>query len=264
MSFLIELFTHPLTLFVLGTFAVLAVAETLRPGRAFPAMPFWRVRGVAYFLAGVALSSFVPLYWDGWFAEHRLIDASGLGHVGGAVVGFLTYELLAYFWHRALHRVPFLWRWLHQTHHSAERVDVFGAFLFHPLDLIAFSLVTSVSLVLVMGVTAPAAVAASLSITFCSLFQHSNLRTPRWLGYLVQRPENHAVHHQRGVHAFNYGDISLFDILFGTFRNPATFEEEAGFYDGASYRTVAMLAGRDVSTPPAERVARREPARGAA
>ena len=38
----------------------------------------------------------------------------------------------------------------------------------------------------------------------------ANVRTPQWLGYLVQRPESHSVHHQRGVHAYNYSDLPLF------------------------------------------------------
>lgn len=38
-------------------------------------------------------------------------------------------------------------------------------------------------------------------------------------------------------------------MLFGTFRNPKTMNEEAGFYDGASSRVGEMLLGRDVSEP---------------
>lgn len=249
-DFLIALFTDPLTLGVLATFGAFALLETLRPGRAFVRMRAWRVKGVALFLFAIALTSSVPLLWDEWFAAHRLIDASGLGHVGGALVGFLVLSLGIYVWHVALHRVPFLWRHLHQMHHSAERVDVFGAFLFHPFDLIALSLVGSVSLVLVLGVTAPAAVAASLGATFCTIFQHANIRTPRWLGYVIQRPESHCVHHQRGVHAFNYGDIPIWDMLFGTFHNPARFDGECGFWDGASERVGPMLVGRDVAEEP--------------
>ena len=59
-----------------------------------------------------------------------------------------------------------------------------------------------------------------------------------------------AVHHARGIHAYNYGNFPLWDVLFGTFRNPATFPQEAGFWDGASARVGAMLLGRDVSAPP--------------
>ena len=40
-------------------------------------------------------------------------------------------------------------------------------------------------------------------------------------------------------------------MVFGTFRNPAVFEGEVGFYDGASTRLKDMLLGRDVSVPSA-------------
>lgn len=86
-----------------------------------------------------------------------------------------------------------------------------------------------------------------LITTFLSVFQHSNIRTPHWLGYIVQRPESHSQHHARGVHAKNYSDLPLFDILFGTFYNPRNFAAEAGFYHGASARITEMLRFRDVS-----------------
>ena len=246
-----ELFTDPIVLTILGLFAALALAEALRPGRPQTQVRGWRLKGVFFLFATIALSSYAPLLWDGWFGEHRLIDATGLGHLGGALVGFLVLELGIYAWHRTMHRVDFLWRWLHQMHHSAERVDLYGAFYFHPLDAIGFALVTSACLVLVLGLTAPAAISASLAAVFCGFFQHTNLRTPRWLGYLIARPESHSVHHQRGVHAYNYSDLPLLDMLFGTFRNPVEFDAECGFWDGASSEVLPMLIGRDVSERPA-------------
>jgi sterol desaturase/sphingolipid hydroxylase (fatty acid hydroxylase superfamily) len=134
--------------------------------------------------------------------------------------------------------------------HSAERMDLSGADYFHTLDVIGFALVTSASLVLVLGLTAPAAIGANLTAVFCGFFQHTNLRTPRWLGTFIARPESHSVHHQRGVHAFNYSDLPLWDMVFGTFRNPAEFDAECGFWDGASKEVLPMLAGRDVSEAP--------------
>lgn len=89
-------------------------------------------------------------------------------------------------------------------------------------------------------------------MTFLGIFQHANLRTPRWLGYFIQRPESHAIHHQRGVHAFNYADLPLWDMVFGTFHNPEVGRQQKplqGFYDGASARIGSMLMFRDVSTP---------------
>jgi len=80
-----------------------------------------------------------------------------------------------------------------------------------------------------------------------AVFTHANLRTPRWLGFVIQRPEAHAVHHQRGLHGYNYGTLALWDAVFGTYRNPAVRQGEAGFWDGASARMGALLAGADVS-----------------
>jgi sterol desaturase/sphingolipid hydroxylase (fatty acid hydroxylase superfamily) len=76
------------------------------------------------------------------------------------------------------------------------------------------------------GDVRPAVVDSSLAgylSSFAGVLQHLNVRTPRWLGLVIQRSEAHAVHHARGVHGYNYGNFRLWDILFGTFRNPATF-----------------------------------------
>jgi sterol desaturase/sphingolipid hydroxylase (fatty acid hydroxylase superfamily) len=85
---------------------------------------------------------------------------------------------------------------------------------------------------------------------FLGMFAHLNTSTPRWLGYFVQRPEAHAAHHERGVHAYNFG-FPIWDMLFGTFRNPPKgWQGTNGFWDGASNRVVPMLLGRDVSRMP--------------
>jgi hypothetical protein len=39
----------------------------------------------------------------------------------------------------------------------------------------------------------------------------------------------------------------LFDIIFGTFRNPKDFAAQTGFYEGASSRVWDMLRGADVA-----------------
>jgi sterol desaturase/sphingolipid hydroxylase (fatty acid hydroxylase superfamily) len=228
--------------------ALLALLDRIAPARRFPEMRGWRSRGLGYFVAYVAIATALPLTVDSWLGPYRLVDATGLGLVAGTLVGILALELGSYWWHRALHRVPFLWRWFHQMHHSAERVDIYGAFIFHPLDTAAFTLVGSLCLVLFVGVSPLAAGLANVIVFFAVVLGHANLRTPPWLGYIVQRPENHALHHERGVHAYNYADLSFIDMIFGTFRNPQTWEEEAGFFDGASEQVGAMLLGRDISS----------------
>jgi sterol desaturase/sphingolipid hydroxylase (fatty acid hydroxylase superfamily) len=231
---------------LLSAYAGLVALDFLKPARSFPKLRFWRLKGFFFFVLNVALFTILPFVWDEHLAQYRLFDATGLGVVGGAIVGVLMLQLFQYMWHRTMHRVPFLFRWFHQMHHSAERMDIWGAMYFSPLDVVGFAFMGSLALALV-GIAPEAAVLANGIGTFAALFTHANLRTPQWLGYFIQRPENHALHHERGIHAYNYADIPVWDLVFGTFRNPKAWNAQAGYYDGASKRVGAMLIGRDVT-----------------
>lgn len=61
------------------------------------------------------------------------------------------------------------------------------------------------------------------------LFYHANIKTPLWLGYFFQRPESHCMHHLQGVHHYNYSDLPIWDMLFGTFYNPLESAFKCGF-----------------------------------
>jgi sterol desaturase/sphingolipid hydroxylase (fatty acid hydroxylase superfamily) len=235
-----------ITLFFLAFMAY----DTLRPARDYPKVKAWVLKGLAAFVVYFGLSISLPFVWDAWLGEHRLLDATGLGTWYGAIVGFLAVEVFMYGWHRLMHNNDFLWRWFHQMHHSAERVDVAGTFYFSPLDTAGWTLLGSLALVWAVGVTPEAAVVVNVALTFLAVFTHANIHTPRWLGYFIARPEMHAVHHERGSHASNYCDLPVIDMAFRTYANPETFEGVGGFYDGASSRVGDMLLGRDVSAPP--------------
>jgi sterol desaturase/sphingolipid hydroxylase (fatty acid hydroxylase superfamily) len=122
--------------------------------------------------------------------------------------------------------------------------------------MFGWTLLGSLCLVLIVGIDPQAATVILLTTTFLGIFQHANIKTPRWLGYIIIRPESHTVHHGRGVHANNYSDLPVFDMLFGTFLNPAGYQLETGFYPGASARVVEMVLGRDVSQSPSRALAR--------
>jgi sterol desaturase/sphingolipid hydroxylase (fatty acid hydroxylase superfamily) len=234
-------------------FGGLALLDLVRPARKFEAVRFWRTRGVLYFALYLTVATFSPLLWDAVLAEHRVFDVAHWPLAVQVPLAVLSVELFVYAWHRTMHKVPVLWRWLHQMHHSAERVDIWSAMIFHPLDMVGFTLVGSLGLVWLAGVSVPAAVMANMVIFLVATVQHANLRTPRWLGYLVGRPEMHGLHHERGVHAYNYCDLPVIDMLFGTYRNPSTWDARAGFYAGGSNRIWAMLIGKDISQPSPER-----------
>jgi sterol desaturase/sphingolipid hydroxylase (fatty acid hydroxylase superfamily) len=135
-------------------------------------------------------------------------------------------------------------------HHSAESLDAFGAYYLHPFDAFMFTTWGSLVFFPLLGVTTEAGILGALFLTFNAMFQHANIKTPYWLGFVIQRPESHAIHHGRNIHRFNYADLPLWDMVFGTFRNPRSVEGlEVGFYNGASGRIPEMLIGREVATP---------------
>ena len=245
----IEILLDPISIAAIAIYAVLIAWETLAPARPLPAVRGWRLKGLLAFAAYFYVSSYLPLVWDRHLAPYRLVDLEGLGTIGGGLAGVLVYELGVYGWHRAMHRFDPLWRVFHQMHHSAERVDTYGAFWFSPWDMVGWTALGSLTLV-VVGLTPGAATFMLLGTFFLGTFQHMNVRTPQWLGYVFQRPESHSVHHERGVHYYNFSDLPVFDMLFRTFRNPESFAERQGFYDGASSRVLEMLAFKDVSEPP--------------
>lgn len=245
----LEILLDPVSLVVIALYVGLMIWEALFPARPLPYVRYWKLKGLTFFAIYFYLSSYLPLLWDAYLADHQIFDLTSLGTIGGAITGILLYQLGVYAWHRSMHSSNLLWRIFHQMHHSAERVDTYSAFLFSPLDMFGFTLLGSLLLVLVAGFTPQASTIILLVNSFFSMFQHSNIRTPVWLGYVVQRPEAHALHHAKGIHAYNYSDLAIYDILFGTWKNPKGFEYENGFYMGASSRLSDMLMFKDVSDP---------------
>lgn len=246
MPTLIQLFSDPITWAFFGIIAALWLLEALLPARPLPPSQGHVLRGLATLLTFFLVSSYLP-YWLGPVLEPvRVADLSGLGTWGGALVATMAYQVIGYVYHRSLHASDVLFRAVHQLHHSAERLDVASAFLFAPFDMIGWTVVSTLALTLV-GVTPEATVVFVLAGTVLSTFQHANLKTPRWLGYIVQRPESHSHHHGRGVHRNNYADLPVLDLLFGTFQNPEHFADQTGYYAGGSARVVDMLLCKDVT-----------------
>jgi sterol desaturase/sphingolipid hydroxylase (fatty acid hydroxylase superfamily) len=225
--------------------AMLAV-EARWPGRRFPEVPGFRLRAAAAIAVQAGCVWLAGSSWDRWLAAHRLFSAESLGVLPGALLGYFVITFVYYLWHRARHEVPFLWRWLHQVHHSPQRLEVLTSFYKHPLEIAANGVLSSAIVYLLVGLAPASASLAVLLTGVAELFYHWNVRTPHWLGYLVQRPESHCVHHQSGVHAYNYSDLPLWDWLFGTLRNPREFRGRCGF-GAAEQRLPEMLRGLEVA-----------------
>ena len=224
-------------------------------GRRHASTRFWRLRAILVTAAAFYIAGYVAVFWGQLLGDFHLLDGSGLGTWWGAAAGVAIYELFHYAYHRAAHEWQWLWRAGHQMHHSAESLDAFGAYYMHPVDVFLFTTLSSLVFYPLLGLTGEAGVIGALFLTFNAMFQHMSVRTPQWLGYLIQRPESHSVHHAKDVHAYNYSDLPIWDMVFGTFRNPAEFQPEHGFYHGGSERIAEMLLFRDVSVAEPEPVA---------
>lgn len=236
-----------ISLIVLSTAIVMIMVEVLRPGRAWPQVVGWWLR--AAFLNGVqaAMVFAAGEAWDSWMLQNRPWSAEGLGTTGGAIVGYLAITFVYYWWHRGRHEVSFLWRWLHQVHHSPQRIEIITSFYKHPFEIFLNSVLSSAILYLGVGLGPVAAAQAVLLSGLAELFYHWNVRTPHWLGYVFQRPESHCVHHQDGLHAYNYADLPVWDVVFGTFHNPRDWQARCGFGPQGEGRLLEMLSGVDIS-----------------
>lgn len=230
----------------------LVVVERWAPGRRWPAVSGWWPRAVLLNLVQVGFVLLAGVLWDPWMEQHRLWSLEWLGVPAGAVIGYLVITFVYYWWHRWRHSSPLLWRWLHQIHHSPQRIEIITSFYKHPLEIAVNGLLSSAILYLLVGVGPAAAALAVLMTGVAEFFYHWNVRTPYWLGFLVQRPESHCVHHQEGLHSFNFADLPLWDALFGTLRNPREWTDRCGLGE-AEHDLLPMLLGRDVSSPGAER-----------
>jgi sterol desaturase/sphingolipid hydroxylase (fatty acid hydroxylase superfamily) len=231
-------------------FAVMWAVEHRRPARRFPRVDGWARRGAVFFVLVAAIGSIVPMAWTATgLTSLRLMDLSWIGW-WGLPVGVLAISGVTYAWHRAEHRFHRIWLATHQLHHSALRVDIPGAFFAHPFEVAAKTSISVFIGTIALGLAAPVAAVTTSLLALLSLFQHWNVETPRWIGWLVPRPEMHCLHHEFGIHARNYGDLPLWDLLFGTFENPSGFAGRVGFEAAASARVSDMLQMRDVNTRP--------------
>ncbi|MFL5297202.1 MAG: sterol desaturase family protein [Phenylobacterium sp.] len=239
-------FAVPVAFFTFWASEVLV--NRLGGGRPFEKVGGWVLVGVGFFLVTMTINVTAPLWLPPeWIASHRLMDMTRLG-LWGAVPAFLLGSLVSYWFHRCEHRFDAMWRGLHQMHHSIERVDMPGWAVGHPLEGLVFTAITTLVPMFVFGIDPVAAALAGTVSTVLNMVEHWNVPTPRWLGYVVQRPEQHCLHHERDVHARNYGgDIVLWDMLFGSYENPQRFDGKVGFGHSSIRALPAMFAFADVN-----------------
>jgi sterol desaturase/sphingolipid hydroxylase (fatty acid hydroxylase superfamily) len=208
--------------------AVLIVLALERIGATTPQpAPRWRLNVLLYVLyaavAALAAAGGFDRLFDlartstggPWFKLPPPESLAGQGvHL---LLALLVYDFFQYWVHRAMHRLPWLWR-LHKLHHSDAALHATTALREHWLQPLFVPLLIWVPVVVLFQFSPPAV--WPLVITGVFVLSHGNLRW-HWgaFGRVLVGPQYHRIHHSRlpQHRDHNFADIfPLWDWLFGT------------------------------------------------
>jgi len=153
--------------------------------------------------------------------------------------GYFCISFFVYWWHRLRHHSNFMWKVFHQIHHSTHRLQALTALYAHPSDFLANTFIINAVAYCLLGFDVNSAAWAALWVAIFEFWEHTNIPTPHWLGYIIVRPEMHRIHHERYRHTNNYG-IPLWDLLFGTYENSSR-KVDCGFESEAEKQLSKML-----------------------
>jgi sterol desaturase/sphingolipid hydroxylase (fatty acid hydroxylase superfamily) len=220
------------TALVLGAFALFGLWERLRPAEGGPLLVrFGRTtraglrrlgRNLSLFGLNALLSPVLVLPVTAWAASFEVGLRPGFwsGPVGLAL-DVLALDLWIYWWHRANHELPLLWRF-HAVHHLDETLDTTSAVRFHAGE-VALSALARAGLIVALDVPLASVVVFEGLVLAAALFHHSDALLPagveRALARVVVTPGLHWVHHhaRRADTDSNYGTLfSFWDPLFGS------------------------------------------------
>ncbi len=236
--------------------AIWFMVERMIPAAAEPndlALPGgWRrvLRNMGLWFVNVAISPLVVVPITAWAAAQGLgWRPAWWGGPWGLVLDIVILDGLIYWWHRANHVVPILWRF-HEVHHLDRFLDSTSALRFH-FGEVFFSACARAMVVILLAVPLASVLVFEALVLAAAIFHHSNVRLPerleRILSKCVVTPSIHWVHHHavRADTDSNYATIlSLWDRLFVS-RSPT--QRQLNFRIGVERRAEQSLWGLVVS-----------------
>jgi sterol desaturase/sphingolipid hydroxylase (fatty acid hydroxylase superfamily) len=156
-----------------------------------------------------------PDWWNGWT---------------GLALDLILLDAWIYWWHRANHLIPFLWRF-HEVHHLDETLDASSALRFHFGEVLLSSLVRA-GVIFLLAIPLSSVLVFETFIVLATVFHHSNVRLPpraeKLLAMIIVTPSIHWVHHHalRADTDSNYATfLSVWDRLFGSRSKTVRTEE---------------------------------------
>lgn len=145
------------------------------------------------------------------------VDMSGLSLLIGALAYFLAYDFLYYWFHRAQHAVPWLWR-IHSLHHSNEHLS--AGFGYHHLGEAPLrAVLVGIPFGLLFDAPAGSAVLGFILVMHGHYIHSSSRLNFGPLAWLIADNRVHRIHHSLEPRHFdkNFGAATLlWDKMFGT------------------------------------------------
>ena len=177
---------------ILAVFAGCFVLERCLPGWRLPASRGWWWRVLAINGVQLAVVTAAGFTWERWARSEALFHlGSALPAWAGGALAYFIATFVFYWWHRARHEVNWLWLGFHQIHHSPARLEVITSFYKHPVEMTVNSIIGSVLVYVLLGLSPVGGAIYTLFTALGEFFYHTNVRTPRWVGRVFQRPEMH-------------------------------------------------------------------------
>lgn len=222
------------------------ILERLEPGRELPNAPGWYRRAFIITIYQVGITLATIKLWQHLFGHASLFDLDALRRPAlEGFIGWLIGTFFFYWWHRVRHMNGW-WVLFHQVHHSPARIEAITSFYKHPVEIFADCALAAAVLFPLLGCSMEGAMWSAVFASIGEFFYHSNYKSPPWLKYFIQTPELHSLHHELDVHTGNFGDLPIWDRLFGTYRDTNDFAGQCGFPHGNERHLSRMLLFQDV------------------
>ena len=213
---------------VAGFFLVLLL-EAVWPFRR-PVESRWRRYAINLCIAGsnalllsvVLGGAIISLYHSYELSRVGLLYRLGVDGWGNVLLTIVALDGVTYFWHRAYHGLPVMWR-MHRVHHSDRDLDVTTSGRFHLTEMV-LSAVFRLGVIALLGASVASVVIFEMVFGVLNQVEHANLHLPDRLDEILRwvfvTPDMHRIHHsQEKAHTnSNYSTIfSWWDRLFGTY-----------------------------------------------
>ena len=155
---------------------------------------------------------------EGW----GILNVLSLPSWATILLAVIILDMMIYWQHVAFHKVPILWR-LHKVHHADRDLDASSGLRFHPIEIV-ISMAYKMVLVVALGAPVMAVIIFEILLNGCALFNHANVRLPKWLEkplrQIMVTPALHRIHHsviERETNS-NYGfSVIWWDKIFRSY-----------------------------------------------